>query len=164
MDRSQRPALQLDVPATREQGPGPREEGPEPFHLVHGKVRPFPLVSAKSPPSSKTEARAHERVALEMEVSFATETHFFTGLSRDVSSGGIFVATYRPLRVGTRVSLSIALPDGPLNASGVVRWTRDASEGSTPGFGVSFEGLSGEVLARVERFCAARPPFLYEVE
>ena len=111
-----------------------------------------------------TELRAHPRTILEVEVSFETESHFFAGLTRDISEGGLFLATYRALSVGARVSLSLSLPDGALDVTGTVRWSRDANDGSTPGVGIAFDPLDEAATKRITRFCELRAPLYYDVD
>jgi uncharacterized protein (TIGR02266 family) len=106
--------------------------------------------------------RSGDRVPLEAEISLESDSQFFTALSGNLSSGGIFVATYQAVPVGAPVALRVALPDGELVAKGTVRWVRDVSSGASPGLGIAFEGLAADAAARIERFCAARPPLLHD--
>ncbi len=107
--------------------------------------------------------RSSPRVPVEAEVSLASDSQFFTGLAGNLSSGGIFVATYRLLPMGSAVTMQIALPDGELLVKGTVRWLREASSGAAPGIGIAFDPpLMGEDVARVEAFCALREPLLHD--
>jgi uncharacterized protein (TIGR02266 family) len=108
-------------------------------------------------------ASSNKRVSVEVEIGLSTDSHIYTGLSLDVSTGGVFVATYEPARPGTAVSLHFVLPDGhAVNAEGVVRWTRDATEDAPPGMGVAFVGISVEALDHIAAFCASRPPLYFD--
>jgi uncharacterized protein (TIGR02266 family) len=112
-----------------------------------------------------SERRTHgdKRVFIEVEIGLTTESHFYTGLSLDVSTGGVFVATYEPASPGTMITLHFVLPDGyVVNAEGVVRWTRDATEDAPPGVGVAFVNISRESLAHIAEFCASRPPIYFD--
>jgi uncharacterized protein (TIGR02266 family) len=109
-------------------------------------------------PSGVSNRRSSPRVALEVEITLSSDSQFFAGLSGDMSEGGLFVATYRQLPVGAHVAIDLALPDGSLHVEGEVRWARAATDGSPPGFGVAFTGLSAQARARVESFCRARAP------
>jgi type IV pilus assembly protein PilZ len=113
---------------------------------------------------SGVERRAAPRAHIEVEVSLTSESHFFVGLTGDLSGGGLFVATWSAVPVGAPVALAVSLPDGPVLARGHVRWVRDAAEGRAPGLGVAFESLSDEDRARVEAFCTERAPWYYEVD
>jgi uncharacterized protein (TIGR02266 family) len=111
------------------------------------------------------ERRRHDtkRVFIEVEIGLTSESHIYTGLSLDVSTGGVFVATYEPSVPGTRVSIYFVLPDGfVVNADGVVRWTRVATDDAPPGMGVAFVNLSPEALAHIASFCASRPPLYFD--
>jgi uncharacterized protein (TIGR02266 family) len=103
------------------------------------------------------------RVFVEVEIGLTSESHIYTGLSLDVSTGGVFIATYEPAAAGTAVSMCFVLPDGyVVNAEGVVRWTRAATEDAPPGMGVAFASLSSESLAHIADFCASRPPLYFD--
>lgn len=104
-----------------------------------------------------------KRVFIEVEIGLWTESHIYTGLSLDVSTGGVFVATYEAATPGTSVSLYFVLPDGfVVNADGIVRWTRAATEDAPPGMGVAFVNISEEALAHIGGFCASRPPLYFD--
>ena len=112
---------------------------------------------------SDRRADANKRVFVEVEIGLSSESHIYTGLSLDVSTGGVFVATYEPARPGTPVGLHFVLPDGHVvNADGVVRWTRAATEDAPPGMGVAFSRISAESLAHLADFCASRPPLYFD--
>jgi uncharacterized protein (TIGR02266 family) len=103
------------------------------------------------------------RVFVEVEIGLTTESHIYTGLSLDVSTGGVFVATYAPSAPGAAVSLHFVLPDGyVVNAEGVVRWTREATADAAPGMGVAFVQISVDALNHIAAFCASRPPLYFD--
>ena len=90
--------------------------------------------------------------------------NFFSGLSGDISEGGVFVSTYRDLAAGSLVELEFALPgsDAPVHAKGDVRWHRDGSAEAPPGVGIAFDELSPEHRKLIQRFCTMRPPLYYD--
>jgi uncharacterized protein (TIGR02266 family) len=112
------------------------------------------------------ERRRTPRRKLEAEVGFASDTNFYAGFTEDISEGGLFVATVMLLEVGSRVTLSFALPDGhEITTSGVVRWLRDPhaeSADCAPGMGVQFEHVEPEDLEHIRRFVALREPLFFE--
>jgi uncharacterized protein (TIGR02266 family) len=112
------------------------------------------------PGNDPSERRAEMRVRFETDVSMGAEGRLLTGLSGDVSMGGMFVATFRPVAPGTRLSLRFRLPTGQVMATGVVRWTRDARPGVVAGMGIEFVGLGDLDRATLKRFCGDRPRFL----
>ncbi|MEZ4371589.1 MAG: TIGR02266 family protein [Polyangiaceae bacterium] len=104
-----------------------------------------------------------ERVFVEADIGLLSDSHFYTGLSQDLSSGGVFIATYQPKPAGTEVGLYFALPDGyVVEARGVVRWTREGGDDTPPGMGVAFQDLSPEDLAAIEHFCESRAPMYHD--
>jgi uncharacterized protein (TIGR02266 family) len=108
--------------------------------------------------------RTADRAHIEVDVSLDSDSHFFAGLTGDVSAGGVFVATYRALRVGDEVHLRFSLPFGEVSARGRVRWLRNASIEHAPGAGVAFDELAPDAKEAIERFCRARPPLFYDLE
>jgi uncharacterized protein (TIGR02266 family) len=99
----------------------------------------------------------------DLDVSWTSESHFYAGLSGDVRTGGLFVATYAPLAVDTRVELQFELPTGSVRATGTVRWQRRENEGGVPGMAVALDDVEPESVRAIERFCEIRPALYYEV-
>ena len=125
------------------------------------KVRIAPPIAT----ADDEEHRASKRISLQVELHLASDSHFFSGLSGDISEGGVFVSTYRALAQGSLVDLEFSLPgsEGPLHARGAVRWHRDATpQGPPPGVGISFDELSDEDRKAIHRFCTMRPPLYYD--
>ena len=117
-----------------------------------------------APSESPTDnRRKHSRVALAVEIDLSSESHFFSGLSGDLSEGGVFVETYRDIPVGSEVELEFDLPNGSVTAHGSVKWHRDHSDSSPPGVGVAFDDLSEEGKEIIVAFCARRAPLYYDV-
>ncbi len=110
------------------------------------------------------EHRAHPRATVTVAIGLESESHFFAGLSGDISEGGVFVQTYRDLPVGSDVEIRFDLPDGELMAHGRVRWQRAHSDSSPPGVGIAFEQLGDDDRRMIQRFCEHRAPLYYDVE
>jgi len=110
------------------------------------------------------EHRTSKRISIEVELHLASDSHFFSGLSGDISEGGVFVSTYRALAQGSLVDLEFSLPgsEHPLRARGEVRWHRDATPHGPPGVGISFDELSEDDRKAIHRFCTMRPPLYYD--
>ena len=85
---------------------------------------------------SSTRETASVRMSMRVEIGLGSETHFFSGLSGDVSKGGVFVQTYQEIPVGSEVEVELALPTGHVTTHGTVRWHRSKSESAPPGIGV----------------------------
>lgn len=95
---------------------------------------------------------------------FELATQLYADLSGDLRSGGLFIATYRMLPVGTRVELEIELSDWTrLYVLGRVSWQRRETQGeSRPGMGIAFEELSPTALAALSSCCSANPPLYFD--
>jgi uncharacterized protein (TIGR02266 family) len=93
-----------------------------------------------------------------------SDSHFFSGLSGDISEGGLFLSTYRPLFVGVAVDVEFTLPgtERAIHARGEVRWIREHSEELPRGLGIAFEQLSEEDRNEIHAFCRERPALYYE--
>jgi uncharacterized protein (TIGR02266 family) len=107
------------------------------------------------PDIDPTERRGNPRIPVETDVTIGGNGRVFTGVSSDVSMGGIFVATFRPIPEGTRVSLRFRLPTGQVMATGIVRWTRDARPGVVAGMGIELAEVGEIDRAVLQRFCDA---------
>ncbi len=132
-------------------------------HVALGSVAPEALRSVAS--DLGDDRRSTPRFFGEFELEFNYETHFFAGLTLDISTGGLFIATYQLLPVGTRLSLSFQLPDGTrLSVRGEVRWVRSGGEGhERPGMGVAFRELPAEARDKIAAYCLKRPPLYVEL-
>jgi uncharacterized protein (TIGR02266 family) len=115
-------------------------------------------------PTHDAERRGGARVPIETDVSLESDSQFFTGLTGNLSSGGVFIATYRQLPVGCHVVMTLSLPDGELRAKGTVKWSRDQSSGAAPGVGVAFDELAPADAERITKFCELRAPLLHDAE
>jgi len=121
------------------------------------------LVLSTGAAAPGSDRRGDPRHGCEIEVEFADESHFFAGLTQDISRGGLFVSTYHLLPVGSRLSLRFELPNGAqIEVLGQVRWVLDSDADSRPGIGIEFVEASPEVLNGIAAFCAARPPLYFD--
>src|SRR4029079_19692672 len=64
----------------------------------------------KSGPEAKVadshqNVRASERYDLEIKVDLESEHNFYTGLTQNISAGGLFIATHHLRRIGDRITL-----------------------------------------------------------
>jgi uncharacterized protein (TIGR02266 family) len=114
---------------------------------------------------SSSERRNGERLGCELDVVFLDDSHLMTGLTQDISEGGVFVATYEGLTLGEQVTLALDLPGGLVEVRGEVRWARHEYEaiGQRPGYGVAFIDLSPAAVAALTDFCRSRPAHYYEL-
>jgi len=129
-----------------------------------GAPAPEPLGSPPERPdfSGENKRARGDRVFLEVDIGLLSQSHFYTGLSRDLSRGGVFVGTYQPQPPGTEVTVHFVLPNGhAVKARGIVRWTVDARNDMPPGMGIAFQDLGPEDLNAIVEFCEARAPLYH---
>jgi uncharacterized protein (TIGR02266 family) len=106
---------------------------------------------------SGIEQRRQNRVELSIEIGLDDHTNFYVGFSENVSTGGLFIATYRLMPIGTEVAMTFVLPeDFPVFVRGVVRWQRDPCDLGhaelPPGMGVQFTDLGPAEQARIQAY------------
>jgi len=109
-----------------------------------------------------SERRQRQRAPIELRVEYQRLNRFFYDYTKNISMGGTFIKTSKPLAVGTQFLFKLQIPtlSEPLVLRGDVRWilregeTR-AGEGpdgaSEPGMGIHFIYDSDEQRAEVER-------------
>ena len=87
--------------------------------------------------------RHHTRAPIELRVEYKRLNSFFADYTRNISRGGTFIATERPLPVGTEFLFKLTIPklNKPLELRGKVHWIvtpADVEEGRDPGMGIGF--------------------------
>lgn len=93
---------------------------------------------------SETERRSTARAAIELNVEYKRLNTFFADYTRNISKGGTFIHTERPLPVDTEFvfALTIRSLDEPLRLRGRVRWIvtpEEATPESPAGMGIKFQ-------------------------
>jgi type IV pilus assembly protein PilZ len=84
--------------------------------------------------------RLEQRSPIELKVEYQRMNTFFYDYTKNISRGGTFVGTDRPLAVGTRFSFKLLIPAlaEPLALTGEVRWVREPGQEGEPGMGIQF--------------------------
>ena len=95
------------------------------------------------------EKRQHPRMVVSLKVSYLSKGDLVRDLVTDVSPGGLFVRTSKPLPIGTAVDLEVLVEsdETPMHVRGKVVWLREAR--GAEGMGIQFTGVMGEVLAEL---------------
>jgi len=138
-------------------------------HAAAEKIQQAPKKPPPTPrPEKKPERRKSGRRAMEVDIGIHSETNFFTGLSMDISSGGLFVSTYDLLPVGTELNVNFSLPHGPvLSLDGTVNWVREYNStrpDQAPGMGIRFTHISREDEEHINRYISQHDPLFYDNE
>ena len=123
---------------------------------------------ADSVPPDDSAHREHERFSVDLQVSVLSEHNFYAGLAENLSAGGLFIATHQLQRVGSRIELSLRMPESEevFQIVGEVRWVRLYNEHSDtpPGLGVRFTELPAGAAAAISGFLGQREPLFFDDE
>jgi uncharacterized protein (TIGR02266 family) len=87
---------------------------------------------------SGEDLRAHPRIPLILQVEYPEREGYLADATENLSAGGAFVRTDRPLALGDRIPLVLSFANllEPLEVLGVVAWVRPAREGMPAGVGI----------------------------
>ncbi len=93
--------------------------------------------------------RSDNRAPIELKVEYKRVNTFFSDYTKNISRGGTFIGTTRPLDVGTEFIFALTIPglNEPLRLRGRVVWTNpveDSSPASPPGMGIEFQYANDE--------------------
>ncbi|HTE55388.1 MAG TPA: TIGR02266 family protein [Kofleriaceae bacterium] len=102
--------------------------------------------------------RFDPREAIELKVEYERLNAFFADYTKNISRGGTFIHTRKPLPVGTEFLFQLFVPtlEGPLEIRGRVKWVVEPGRDGTPddppaGMGIRFVYASDEERRQVER-------------
>lgn len=104
---------------------------------------------------SGSESRQHQRAPIELKVDYKKLNSFFADYTKNISKGGTFIKTKKPLPIGTRFLFKLTVPnrEAPFELLGEVVWSK--ADGEEPGMGIRFiyssQGQREEFEAVVER-------------
>src|SRR6476469_5394627 len=87
---------------------------------------------------SASDARVHARAPIELKVDYKNMNSFFADYTKNISKGGTFIKTKKPLPIGTRFVFTLNIPSRPrpYELVGEVAWSR--TDGDEPGMGIKF--------------------------
>ncbi len=97
----------------------------------------------------KDDRRYGVRAAIELKVEYKRLNTFFADYTKNISRGGTFIATDKPLPVGTDFVFALGVPHvaEPVRLRGRVIWTTPAAEATRAnpcGMGIEFQYAAGE--------------------
>ena len=100
------------------------------------------------------ERRSDARRPIELKVEYKRLNTFFADYTKNISRGGTFIKTSRPLPVGTEFLFKLFVPgrDAPLTIHGEVQRIVDTTDDNEPGMAIKFvyrEGDRQDEIARV---------------
>lgn len=127
-----------------------------------------PKQSSDSVAPGDSVRREHDRFVVDLQVDVLSEHNLYAGLAENLSAGGLFIATHQLQPVGSRIELSLRMPDceEAFQILGEVRWVRLYNEHSdtSPGFGVRFTELPPGSAEAISRFLGQREPLFFDDE
>src|SRR5258707_15654345 len=97
--------------------------------------------------SSEADRRSTDRHAIELKVEYKRLNTFFADYTKNISKGGTFIRTDKPLDIGTEFVFALSIPQlgEPVRLRGRVIWTTPvagATEESPAGMGIRFQYAS----------------------
>lgn len=115
-------------------------------------------------PASSEPASTPEQGLSEPVLEFTHQSELYSDLSGELEHGGIFIATYQCLALGTTVELEIQLSNGSASKlRGHVSWFRQEVPGeASPGMGIQFAPCSAAALGALRACYSLLPPRYFE--
>ena len=103
------------------------------------------------------EKRETERAAITLKVDYKRINTFFADYTKNISKGGTFIKTSKPLAIGTEFVFVLSLPtqNEQLRLLGEVVWIteeRDSNDENPPGMGIRFKFKSDGEREAVHKF------------
>jgi type IV pilus assembly protein PilZ len=114
------------------------------------------------PPSEEddvtfSDRRSSPRHAITLRVDYKRMNTFFADYAKNISKGGTFIRTSKPLDIGTEFVFVLSIPGQPdhLQLKGEVVWTveeQDATGDQPPGMGIRFQFAHESERTSLEEF------------
>lgn len=137
---------------------------------------PIPLTRRKQRAARKTrpivapsaQQRRAPRFPLRVEITYESEHNFFTGMTENISQGGLFIATHSPRPLGDSIDVTFTLPGvgQAVQLLGRVKWVREYNA-ATPeviaGMGIEFVILGEREKRLIEAFIHHREPIFFDM-
>ncbi|MFH1018882.1 MAG: PilZ domain-containing protein [Pseudomonadota bacterium] len=103
--------------------------------------------------------RAHERLPINAPVEYEGFERFHPDRISNISAGGAYIVTAKPLPINKLVTLTFSLPDLPnsrIRATGTVVWTPQTSSGTGArhpmGMGIEFDDSNRDLLRLLDQY------------
>lgn len=113
-------------------------------------------MASEEPSEGTGESRSHSRKPIELKVEYKRMNAFFADYTRNISHGGTFITTDKPLPIGTEFVFKLQIPnlEEPLSIQGQVRWIiqpgEETEEEQDAGMGIRFVYREGAERATIE--------------
>jgi type IV pilus assembly protein PilZ len=102
---------------------------------------------------AENDRRREARAPIELKVEYKRLNTFFADYTKNISRGGTFIKTTRPLPVGTEFLFKLFVPgrEAPLTIHGEVQRIIDESVGEDAGMAIKFVYREGDPQAEIAR-------------
>jgi type IV pilus assembly protein PilZ len=122
--------------------------------MVVAKKMDLDLDTQDEPGSERRESPRH---AITLRVDYKRMNTFFADYAKNISKGGTFIRTNKPLDIGTEFVFVLSIPGQSehLQLHGEVMWTVDearATEERPPGMGIRFRFVDDTERQALEKF------------
>jgi type IV pilus assembly protein PilZ len=113
------------------------------------KFRPATTLLEDMSSDSDDDRRRAYRAPIELKVEYKRLNTFFADYTKNISRGGTFIGTDKPLPIGTEFVFALGVPNmtEPLRLRGKVIWTtpaEEATKANPSGMGIEFQYDRGE--------------------
>jgi type IV pilus assembly protein PilZ len=114
---------------------------------------------AAEPDEPGSERRTDQRHKIALRVDYKRMNTFFADYAKNISKGGTFIKTSKPLDVGTKFVFVLSIPGqaDQLQLKGTVMWTVDESQANDDrpaGMGIRFNFADDDERKQLEQFVA----------
>lgn len=102
---------------------------------------------------TEPDRRGDARRPIELKVEYKRLNTFFADYTKNISRGGTFIKTSRPLPIGTEFLFKLFVPgrEEPLTIHGEVQRIIDDTAGEEPGMAIKFVYREGDPQAEIAR-------------
>lgn len=123
-------------------------------------------------PEERAQIRVDYKQAVDYDISIDLHSahNFYTGLTQNIGTGGLFIATTNPRPIGATLLVRFSLPgrNEAIHVVTQVRWLRERSsshaDAGSPGMGLMFMDLSPEATRAIEDFVRERDSLYHDVD
>ncbi len=103
----------------------------------------------------EADKRNFPRAPIELKVEYRRLNTFFADYTKNISRGGTFIKTAKPLAIGTDFIFKLHVPtlESPIEIAGIVQWViKPGEEGpdEQPGMGIKFKYDTGNQRDEIE--------------
>ncbi len=105
----------------------------------------------------QNDRRRHSRAPIRLSIRFATPKAFVQQYGKNISKGGLFIATDHPAAVRSEIDITLHLPmtEVAIEVRAKVVYVSTGLDGKPGGMGVQFVNLSEERSSLIEKYVAA---------